>query len=342
MSRKSYIRDLEVFLPEKVLSNADIAKLNPSWTSESIFSKIGIEERHICRENESTSDMAIGAINNLFSSGSSFKKEDIDFFIFCTQTPDFEIPTNACYLQYAAGLRSDIGAYDFNLGCSGFVYGLSMAKGLIETGQAENVLFVTSESYSKRINKADYKNMSLFGDAAAAVIISSSKGTEQDLSGEILSFKFGTDGKNYDKLIHFSSGFYQVDKKEKYQVDYNESSFGDQFFYMDGSAIFNFTLSAIPSLINQTLNKNNLEIDDIELFIMHQANQFMLDAIRKRAKLPPEKFYISMKHVGNTVSSTIPIAIKSAISEEKIKKGNKVLLSGFGVGLSMASCIISY
>jgi 3-oxoacyl-[acyl-carrier-protein] synthase-3 len=342
MNRKAYIRDLEIFLPENILSNSDIASLNPTWTSESIFSKIGIEERHICNKNESTSDMALGAINNLFSSGSSFKKEDVDFFIFCTQTPDFEIPTNACYLQYAAGLRTDIGAYDFNLGCSGFVYGLSMAKGLIETGQADNVLFVTSESYSKRIHPSDYKNMSLFGDAAAAVIISSSKGSEHDLSGEILSFKFGTDGKNYDKLIHFSSGFCQVGKKEKYQVSYNESSFGDQYLYMDGSAIFNFTLSVIPSLIHQTLDKNNLVINDIELYIMHQANQFMLDAIRKRAKLPSEKFYISMKYVGNTVSSTIPIAIKSAISEEKIKKGNKVLLAGFGVGLSMASCVISY
>jgi 3-oxoacyl-[acyl-carrier-protein] synthase-3 len=278
----------------------------------------------------------------LFSSEISIRKEDIDFIILCTQTPDFEIPTNACYLQYATGLRSDIGAYDFNLGCSGFVYGLSMAKGLVETGQAKNVLFVTSEAYSKRINRADYKNMSLFGDAATAVIISSSNGGEDELSGQILSFKFGTEGRDYDKLIHFSSGICLLDKKRKYQVSYNESSFGDEYLYMDGTAIFNFTLSVIPDLIKETIAINKLVPDDIDLYIMHQANQFMLDAIRKRAKIGPEKFYISMKNVGNTVSSSIPIAMKDAITETKITKGSKVLLAGFGVGLSMSGCIIAY
>jgi 3-oxoacyl-[acyl-carrier-protein] synthase-3 len=342
MIKRAYIRYSEVFLPAKTLLNADISKLNPSWTSESIFNKIGIEQRHICGENESTSDMAIGAINKLFSSGIKISKEDIDFIILCTQTPDFEIPTNACYLQHAVGLRSDIGAYDFNLGCSGFVFGLSMAKGLIESGQARNVLFVTSEAYSKRIHPDDYKNLSLFGDASTASIISSEKGNETELSGEILSFKFGTEGKDYDKLIHFSSGVNITEKILKYNVSYNESSFGDDYLYMDGTAIFNFTLSAIPGLIEQTLINNSFIADEIDIYIMHQANQFMLEAIRKKAKLPKEKFYISMKNVGNTVSSTIPIALKNAIAEYKIKSGSKVLVAGFGVGLSMAGCVISY
>lgn len=342
MIKRAYIRYSEVFLPAKTLLNADISKLNPSWTSESIFNKIGIEQRHICGENESTSDMAIGAINKLFTSGININKEDIDFIILCTQTPDFEIPTNACYLQHAAGLRSDIGAYDFNLGCSGFVYGLSMAKGLIESGQARNVLFVTSEAYSKRIHPDDYKNLSLFGDASTASIISSEKGTEAELSGEILSFKFGTDGKDYDKLIHFSSGANITEKNIKYNLSYNESSFGDDYLYMDGTAIFNFTLSVIPGLIEQTLINNSFIADEIDIYIMHQANQFMLEAIRKKAKLPQEKFYISMKTVGNTVSSTIPIAMKNAMAENRIKSGSKVLVAGFGVGLSMAGCIISY
>ena len=342
MINRAYIRYYEVFLPQKVLQNSDIVSLNPTWSSESIFNKIGIEQRHIAGENESTTDMAIEAINKLFFSQTSIKKEDIDFIIFCTQTPDFEIPTNACFLQHAVGLRSDIGAYDYNLGCSGFVYGLSMAKGFIETRQARNILLVTSEAYSKRIHISDYKNMSLFGDASTATIISADKGGVADLSGEILSFKFGTDGSNYDKLIHFSSGNCINEKKKKYNVSYNESNFGDDYLYMDGSAIFNFTLSAIPGLIEQTLAKNNIYAQEIDLYIMHQANQFMLEAIRKKAKLPQEKFYISMKKVGNTVSSTIPIAIKSAIEEKKIKRGSKVLLAGFGVGLSMAGCVISF
>ena len=342
MSFRSYIRHSEFFLPEMTVLNSEIARLNTSWTSESIFKKIGIEQRHICGENESTSDLAIGAINKLFSSGINLQKNDIDFIILCTQTPDFEIPTNACYIQYAAGFRSDIGAYDFNLGCSGFVYGLSMAKGLIETGQARNVLFITSEAYSKRIHPSDFKNRSLFGDAATASIISSDKGSDTELSGEILSLKFGTDGKDYDKLIHFSSGVCISDKKKKYNVSYNESSFGDSYLYMDGTSIFNFTLSVIPGLIEQTIGINNFNTEDIDLYVMHQANQFMLEAIRKKAKLPQEKFYISMKTVGNTVSSTIPIAMKNAIDEQKIKIGSKVLLAGFGVGLSMAGCVISY
>jgi 3-oxoacyl-[acyl-carrier-protein] synthase III len=342
MITRAYIRYSEVFLPAKTLLNADISKLHPSWSSESIFNKIGIDQRHICGENESTSDMAIGAINKLFSSRINIKKEDIDFIILCTQTPDFEIPTNACYLQHAVGLNTNVGAYDFNLGCSGFVYGLSMAKGLIESGQARNVLFVTSEAYSKRIHPADYKNMSIFGDAATASIISSEKGSSNELSGEILSFKFGSNGKDFDKLIHFSSGTCLSGKNEKYNISYNESSFGDDYLYMDGTAIFNFTLSVIPGLIEQTLTNNSFNADDIDIYVMHQANQFMLEAIRKKAKLPQEKFYISMKNVGNTVSCTIPIAMKNAIAEQKIKSGSKVLLAGFGVGLSMAGCVISY
>ena len=342
MSRKAYIRHSEVFLPEKTLLNADIAKMNPLWTSESIFNKIGIEQRHICGENESTSDMAICAINKLFGAVISTQRDDIDFIILCTQTPDFEIPTNACYLQHIVGLRSDIGALDMNLGCSGYVYGLSLAKGLIETGQADNVLFVTSEAYSKRINPADYKNLSLFGDGATATIISSQRGSDLELSGEILSFTFGTDGKDYDKLIHFSSGVCIPDKSEKYGVSFNDTSFGEDYLYMDGTAIFNFTLSAIPGLIQYTIDKNDMTSADINLFVMHQANKFMLEAIRKKAKIQQDKFYISMKSVGNTVSSTIPIALKSAISEQKINHGSKVLLAGFGVGLSMAGCVISY
>ncbi len=341
MNKQAFIKAIDFYLPERVLDNHEIARMYPSWSSDSILEKIGIEKRHIAAENETTADMAISAVDNLFHNNSSIKKEDIDFFILCTQTPDFEIPTSACYIQHKLGLRKDIGAFDFNLGCSGFVYGLSIAKGLIETGQAKNILLVTSETYSKRIHPEDFKNISLFGDAAAATLISSEI-SEGVLAGQICNFQFGTDGEGYDKLIHFKSGIEIQSKKEKYCFEYSENSFGDDYLYMDGRAIFEFTLSAIPKLINYTVEKNDIEKGDVNLYVMHQANQFMLDAIRKRAKIPVEQFYISMKDKGNTVSSTIPLALFDALRDGSIKDSSNVLIAGFGVGLSMAGCLIKF
>ena len=260
--------------------------------------------------------------------------------MFCTQSPDYLLPTTACILQYKAGLPKSCGALDFNLGCSGIIYGLGLAKGLVETGQAKNVLLVTAETYTKFIHPKDKSNKTLFGDGAAVALITS----EPDISSfhaYICNFSYGTDGSGYDNLIVRNSGMrHQCIKNEDLIDEEGNFVLNDDYLYMNGKEIFNFTAFQIPPLINKVLSENYLSLDDVAMFIFHQANEYMLDFVRKRCKIPEENFYISLHDGGNTVSSTIPIAMRRAIDEHKLQKGDKVLLAGFGVGLSMGGVVV--
>ena len=212
---------------------------------------------------------------------------------------------------------------DFNLGCSGFVYGLALAKGLISIGLAENVLLVTAETYTKFLDKDDKSNRSIFGDAAAVTVV------EKDDSKSDFQFSVGTDGSGFQNLI-VKNGAARSGQSD------------DVTLFMNGPEIFNFTIEKIPGLVEETLLKNNLTMEDIDLFVFHQANTYMLNYLRKKCKIPEEKFFIDMKDSGNTVSATIPIAIESALEKGKIKPGSKVLIAGFGVGYSWAAGIIEF
>lgn len=336
----AYINGIAYYLPRNELTNADLSVLHPEWSIEKIAQKTGIHTRHIAAENELASDMAVQAINNLFQE-ISVEKSSIDFLLFCTQSPDFLLPTTACILQDKVGLPKTCGALDFNLGCSGYIYGLSIAKGLVESGQAKNVLLVTAETYSKHIHPMDKSNKTIFGDAAAATLITSQPDKNQFVAF-LRSTSFGTDGSGYDKLIIKNSGLRRQDFKMETQYD-DEGNFlsNDDFLYMDGKGIFNFTAFEVPPLIDRVLDANSLKREDIGMFIFHQANAYMLDFVRKRCQIPEEKFFVSMKDVGNTVSSTIPIALKRYIIENCPIEGTNLLLAGFGVGLSMGGMVIT-
>jgi len=231
------------------------------------------------------------------------------------------------------GLNKNIGAFDFNLGCSGYTYGLSFAKALINANQAKKVLLVTAETYSKFIHPKDRTNRSIFGDAATATII---EATEEDNIGE---FSFGTDGQGYNKLIIKNGG-----GKHKYNANCAIKEYGtnnkytDNHIYMNGPEIFNFTASEIPNFTREILNINNIKKEDISQFIFHQANAFMLNFMRKRLKIESDSFYINIENGGNTVSSTIPIALKDY--SQKIKQSENIILVGFGVGLSWSGGLI--
>lgn len=338
--RKAYIKALEYYLPEKVIDNEVINQAHPEWSIEKIAAKTGIYERHIAAEDEFSSDMAFKAAELLFASG-KVDRAAIDFLILCTQSPDYFLPTTACTLQHRLNLSKNIGAFDFNLGCSGFVYGLGICKGLIATGQANNILLITAETYSKFIHPEDKSNKTLFGDAAAATVISSN-GSENEVAGEILDFSYSTDGKGGGYLMVKNGGMRNRYNKGETIEDENGFVTNDDYLFMDGKAIFNFTAFHVPELIKDTLIKNKTAMDEIDLFIFHQANEFMLQTIRKRCGIPQDKFAVHLKSCGNTVSSTIPIALYHALQENKIEDGTKVLLSGFGVGLSAAGVIIQY
>ena len=323
---------IEYYLPETIYSNSDLETDFPEWTADKIEAKIGIKERHIVKSSETALDLAYEASRLVLK---EFDQDKIDFVLLCTQSPDYFLPTSACILQDRLGLRKNIGALDFNLGCSGFIYGLALAKSMISTGIATNVLLVTAETYSKHIHPKDRANKSIFGDGAAATIIETS-----DIS-KIHEFVFGTDGSGRNNLIVTNGGMRNPRQEvNEEKTDENGNLFSPNHLYMNGPEIFNFTIENIPPLLEEVLRKNNLDSGQIDYFIYHQANKYMLDYLRKKSKIPVEKYYNDILSTGNTVSATIPIALKECMAHKIIHPGNKIMLVGFGVGYSMGAVII--
>ena len=336
------IKAIEYYLPEGVLTNAKLAAEFPDWTVEKIEQKTGVVARHISAEDECSSDLGVRAAEKLFVSGVCTPQE-IDYILFCTQSPDYFLPTTACSVQVRLGIPKTSGAIDYNLGCSGFVYGLGLAKGLIESGQVRNVLLITAETYSKFIHPGDKSVRTLFGDAAAATLIQYFSAVES-VKPYLGPFVYGTDGGGGKNLIVPTGGMRNKRTEESGHVfeDANGNIRSQDNLYMNGSEIFTFTLSAIPKSVKDVLVLANKTIGDIDLFVFHQANKFMLEHLRKKIEIPQEKFFISFSNYGNTVSSTIPIALKDALNEGKLKAGDTVMLVGFGVGYSWGAALIRW
>lgn len=329
------IKAISYYLPENVLTNLELVKTFPEWSVEKVANKIGISERHISAENELSSDMAIKAAEKLFSEH-QINRSIIDFVILCTQSPDYFLPTSACIIQEKLGLPTSTGAFDFNLGCSGFVYGLAIAKGLIKGGIAKNILLLTAETYTKFIHEGDKGNRTIFGDGASATLI-----TIEGFAS-IEEFDLGTDGKGFDNLIVKNGGLRNRRADQQEELDEFGNTISNDHLYMNGGEIFNFTIGAVPQLVTNVLSKNNLPLKDIDLFVFHQANKYMLNHLRKKIGIEEEKFYYFLENVGNTVSSTIPIALSEAMKEGKIGAGSRVLLAGFGVGYSWGGTVLKY
>tara|TARA_R110002049_G_scaffold291474_3_gene475429 strand:+ start:6060 stop:7058 length:999 start_codon:yes stop_codon:yes gene_type:complete len=326
------IEKIAYYLPEGKLDSAGLKKLFPDFDLDKIENKVGIKSRHIAGKGVTSLDLAYNASLNVIKNSS---EKDIDFIILCSQTPDYILPTGACILQDRLGLPTSTGALDFNLGCSGYVYGLAMCKGLLEARIATCILFVTADTYSKYIHENDKGNRSIFGDGATASIVTF------DQKDKLGKFKLGTDGSGFDKLIIKNGGGENVFNQKAEIKNYGDGNeYTDNCIYMNGPDIFNFTINNIPKLIEDTLEVNELKKEDIDYFVFHQANKFMLDFLRRKIGVPIDKFHLNLETTGNTVSSTIPIALHQAIEDKKIKKGDKVLLAGFGVGLSWGATII--
>jgi len=335
--KKAAIQAINYYLPEKTISNEELANIFPEWPADQIYKKTGIRSRHIAADDETASDLAFHAAQNLFNN-SSYDAENIDMVILCTQAPDYALPTSACTLQTRLGIPSSAGAFDFNLGCSGYVYGLSIAKGLVETGSANNVLLLTGNTYSKYMHAKDKNVRTIFGDAGTATLIQGVESNE-DLIGP---FTFGTDGAGADKLIVKVSGARYASEDEFFQGggEQRKDGFPNNTLFMDGPSIFSFTLRVVPKMLKTLFAKTGLVIDDIDHFVFHQANKFMLDSLRRQSKIPEEKFVLDMENIGNTISSTIPIALSNATNKSVLKANQKVMLVSFGVGLSWAACLV--
>ena len=324
--------NISVALPKKVESSEELSKVFPNWNYKEFEAKVGIKQRHLVEEGETALDLAFEASSKCLE---AYNKADIDMVILCTQSPDYKLPTSACILHERLGLEKSCGAFDYNLGCSGFVYGLSIVKGFLKANVASNVLLVMSETYSKSIHPEDRSNRSIFGDGAAAMVLS-----VEDVDN-IGNFELFTDGSGYDKLIIKNGGARHLYDKDAKKLEYGtENIYDDNHIYMNGPDIFKFTIDRVPKLVETTLEKNAIAKEDVDYYIFHQANAFILNFLCRKIKLPKDRFCIDIANTGNTVSATIPIALKNEIDRGDVKEGDKVMLVGFGVGLSMGATIV--
>ena len=335
MSMNAFIKALAYTLPEKVLTNADLAKEFPEWTEDKIMKKLGIAERHVVADDETASDLAVITAEKLFSEY-DIARESVDYLIFCTQSPDYVLPTTACLIQQRLGLGNHIGAIDVNLGCSGWIFGLSLAKGLILGGMAENVLLLTAETYSKYLHPRDKGNRTIFGDGAAATLVGKAG------FAEIGNFSFGTDGSGAENLIVKTGAARHKSQLDDLQFDVFGNPKSSDYIYMNGAEILNYTLDRIPGLIGEVLQKNGCALEDIDLHVYHQANKYIANLQRVKMKIAPEKYYCCFERMGNTVSSTIPIALKEALNDGSIKPSFKVLSVAQGLGYSWGGVMLQF
>lgn len=332
------IKDISCYFPEKVLTNELLQSKFPNLKLPELTRLTGVNQRHICAEDETSVDMAVAAAENLFCE-SSTKKSDIDFIIFCSAGGDYITPASACIIQDKLGLPLNCGAFDYNQGCTGYIYGLSMADSIISSGNASNILLITSEAITSTIHPKDSSNRAIFGDGATASII-----TKSGIQSNFGKFIFGTDGSKFDRIIikHGKERYPLPKFSEEDKIDGYGNISNDANFYMDGSEVFNFSVTKAPELVSQLLDSAGLNFNDVDFFIFHQANRIILETIGRKLKVPKNQLIIDIETTGNTVSSTIPIALKKSLDNGKIKHGDILLIAGFGVGFSWGGTILKF
>ena len=333
--KKAYIKGISYYLPPTVLDNEALVAEFPEWSVEKVAQKVGVNSRHVSTDEETAADMAYHAAQAFFEEY-QISPAQIDFVMLCTQSPDYFLPSSACILQHRLGIPTSAGAFDYNLGCSGCIYGLALAKSLIVSGIASNVLLLTAETYTKYLHPSDKSNRSIFGDGAAACLVST------DGFAEVGEFVLGTNGAGAENLIVKTGAARHRQPTGNEVVDDEGHVWRDDYLYMNGGAIFNFTLDIVPSLIEQMVAKNHIVRDDINYYVFHQANKFMLNTIRKICGIDKNKFYVNIEDTGNTVSSTVFIALKDCLNKAIIKSGDRVAIAGFGVGLSWGGTVLRF
>ena len=333
---------IEYHLPERRLTNAELNEEFGESVMEQVTKMTGVLERRIAQPGECASDLAAAAAKKLFANY-GIPPGDIDFILYCTETPDYFLPASACLLQQRLGVPTRAGALDFNLGCSGYIYGLSLAKGLIETGQAQRVLLLTGDTPSKLIESDDRTVRPLFGDAASASLIEARTIGAGENGAEPLigPFIFGTDGAGSEALIVEQGGFRALANVELSGNGCNGQP-RKMRFSMNGARVYDFMRHTVPQLLNGLLEKAALAESDIDMFVFHQASKLILDRLRRALRIPEAAFCFCMEDVGNTVSSTIPIALKRLDESGKVADGAKLALAAFGVGFSWGATVIRW
>jgi 3-oxoacyl-[acyl-carrier-protein] synthase-3 len=336
--RQAGIRAIAEYLPKQVYDNVALARDFPALDPQKVLDKVGIARRTVAAKDEFASDMAVKSAEKLFSSGAC-APADIDYLIYCTQAPDYPLPTTACLIQQRLGLGQHVGAIDINLGCSGYIYSLGLATAMIESGQIGRALVLTADTYSKYMAADDNNVRTIFGDGAAATLVTSG---DEAKFGVLGPWRYGTDGRGAPNLI-VRDGLRgeQEARPSTYRTAAGTERFG-QPLRMNGPEVFAFTLKSVPVLMKALLDTAELKLADIDLFVFHQANSTMLDALRKRLAIPEDRFVVDLERQGNTVSATIPIALARCIEAGRFRPGMKAALIGFGVGYSWAGTLLEW
>ncbi len=311
------------YLPENIVTNADLKKMvntNDEW----IRSRSGIEERRIAADDEFTCDLAEKAALRAIQSA-QIKAGDIDLIIVATTTPDLVFPSTACLLQQRLGIEGPP-AFDVQAVCAGFLFAIDIADKFIRTGSSKCALVVGAETFSRIIDWTDRRTCVLFGDGAGAVILQASK------EPGILSTHLHSDGK-YQDLLCVPVGVSR---------NFDKIKSGAAFTTMKGGEVFRWAVTAMSDIVDETLNANNMSRDDIDWLIPHQANIRIINAVGRRAKIPPEKVIVTVQKHGNTSAASVPLALDEAIRDGRIKPGQNVLIEGFGGGFTWGSAMIRF
>jgi len=330
------IEAIRCALPARVETNEDLAKDYPDWGFDRLEARTGVRARHIAALDETAVDLAQRACEELFAD-EVIAPQDVDGIIFCTETPDYLLPQNSAVLHGRLELGSDVLAFDINLGCSGYPYGLEVSRALIAGGAARNVLFITADTYSKIIHPGDRATRVLFGDGAAVSLLSPSP----DQSG-IIDVSLHTSGKQYDRFIVPAGGTRRPASAEtaETQIDRSGNVRSAENIVMNGMGVLSFFNSVIPDNVEKFIARNDLLADQIDFFVFHQASATALDALQKRLNIPDDKMLRDMADTGNLVSASIPTVLQRALADGRIGRSALVLLCGFGVGLSWGSVLV--
>lgn len=315
------------YLPEKILTNDDLSKIVDT-SHEWIVERTGIHERRIVEDHIATSDIGTIAAKNALKDA-NLKAEEIDLIIVATITADYALPSTACVIQKNIG-ATKAAAFDINAGCSGFVYGLSLGESFIKSGMYKKVLVIGSETLSKIVDWKDRNTCVLFGDGAGACILE-----ECEEGFGILSSELGSDGVNGEVLIQPAGG-----SRLPASIDTIENRL--HFVQMDGKEVFKFAVRVMEKASLNALENANLQLEDLDFLVPHQANIRIIDSATKRLKLEKDKVCVNLNKYGNMSSASVPVALDEAIKNNRIKKGDNILLVAFGAGLTWASMTIKW
>jgi 3-oxoacyl-[acyl-carrier-protein] synthase-3 len=330
------IEQIACAFPARCVTNDDLRADYPEWDFERLEQRTGVLRRYVAADGETALDFAVRASEQLIADG-SLRPAEIDAVIFCTQSPDYVMPPNACLLHGRLGLKSATLAFDITMACSGYIYGLQLGASLIGSGAASTVLLATADTYTRYIHPGDRATRCLFGDGGAVSILAESRNGRG-----IRDIWCGTAGTHYDKFM-IPAGGMRLPRSEdtaRDTVDRSGNIRSAEHIHMEGLGVLSFFNATVPGAVREILARNKLSMDDVDLFVFHQASQIALDSLTRALRIPRDKMVYDLAETGNLVSASIPIALRRALQSGRARQGQLVLLCGFGVGLSWGTALV--